>query len=58
MSKYTYRVDMYSSETKEYIKSVNAYTSLLRAENACDRLNVYDNEHPVYGKVYYEVNEA
>ena len=53
--KYAYRVVMFSSETKQPIKSVDAYTSPKRAENACDRLNVYDSDHPYYGKVYYEV---
>ena len=53
--KYTHRVVMYSSVTLEYIKSVNAYTSALRAEKACDRLNAEEAKDPVFGRVFYEV---
>lgn len=56
--KYPYRVDMVSQETKRFIKSMDAYTSLKRAENACERLNDYAYEDPFYGRVFYEVREA
>lgn len=58
--KYPFSVDMFhinEDGVAEFIESVNAYTSKLRAERACDRLNAYDDVHPVYGEVWYEVGE-
>jgi len=53
--KYRFAVYMYKSEDCSWVKSQNAYTSQKRAEKACDDLNTYESEHPVYGKVYYKV---
>lgn len=55
MGKYRFRVDMFSSETDEYIKSMNAYTTEARANKACDSLNAEASKDPVYGRVYYDV---
>ena len=57
MAKFKWRVDMFSSETDEYIKSTNIYTSEARANKACDRLNCEESKDPVYGRGYYDVIE-
>lgn len=56
--KYAYCVKMYAitSEGLVYIKNVEAYTSLKRAEHSAERLNTYADEDPEEGAVYYEAD--